>query len=422
MIPLRIAAAIGLPALAVVGALTVASAGTADPAGACTMGSSYTTDLVVAVDGAPQAAAGPGVFGPYAVSLCRTEGNGPGSTSTYNFSVQRVATGPSGGPGGGPGGPGGGGGTTGLIAEDAGKTFSIGFTPQAGDTPLAAEGKANIQSFGIDSTRANAVTLTAQPLGFADIQGCTDMPVNCVTSRPTASFYNPANLSGAIRYSAASGEGAAGFSDLPGLTTSSGAYIFFVWASCPTNTTRDQSFSGLKVDLGGPHFMPDGSVNSTLLKAYIPAIAVASCFGATPQAYAQNAQVTRTENGTTTTGTTGAAADPGLQYVIAATDAGVTISVPQVTFSSPTYDMSTKSGKSLAKVKKTTAALTKAAKVSKPSGGSVAIVVAKSSKKVCVSTPTTVFGFGKGTCNYSAVSYSKAGKKVKSVKGSFKVK
>ena len=422
MIPLRLAAAICLPSLALVSAFSLASTAAADAPGTCTMGSPYTTDLAVSVDGAAQASSGPGVFGPYAVSLCRVEGNGPGSTSTYNFSAQRVATGPSVGPGGGPGGPGGGGGTTGLTAEDAGKTFSIGFTPQAGDTPLAAEGKANIQSFGIDSTHANAVTLTAQPLGFADIQGCMDMPVNCVTSHPTASFYNPANLSGAIRYSTASGEGAAGFSDLPGLTTSSGAYIFFVWASCPTNTNRDQSFSGLKVDLGGPHLMPDGSVNSTLLKAYIPAVAVASCFGATTQAYAQNAQVTRTENGTTTTGTTGATADPGLQYVIAATDAGVTISVPQVTFSSPSYDMSTKSGKSLAKVKKTTAALTKAAKVSKPSGGSVAIVVAKSSKKVCVSTPTTVFGFGKGTCNYSAVSYSKAGKKMKSVKGSFKVK
>jgi len=245
MIPLRLAAAIGLPSLALVGAFSLASTAAADAPGTCTMGSPYTTDLAVSVDGAAQASARPGVFGPYAVSLCRVEGNGPGSTSTYNFSVQRVQGN-------------GGNGATGLTADDAGKTFSIGFTPQAGDTPLAAEGKANIQSFGIDSTHANAVTLTAQPLGFSDIQGCMDMPVNCVTSHPTASFYNPANLSGAIRYSTASGEGAAGFSDLPGLTTSSGAYIFFVWASCPTNTNRDQSFSGLKVDLGGPHLMPDG--------------------------------------------------------------------------------------------------------------------------------------------------------------------
>ena len=77
-----------------------------------------------------------------------------------------------------------------------------------------------------------------------------------------------------------------------------------MWASCPTNGMRDQSFSGLKVDLGGPHLMPDGSVNTTMLKAYLPASAVASCFGATPQAYAQNAQVTRSENGTTATAST----------------------------------------------------------------------------------------------------------------------
>ena len=418
MKPSRMAAVLGLPAIALAGAVAISGTAAADPPGACTVGTPYTTDLTVSVDGAPLAASGPGVFGPYAVSLCRTEGNGPGSTSTYNFSVQRVAAGPSGGPGG----PGGGSGTTGLTDDDAGKTFGIGFTPQAGDTPLAAEGKANIQSFGVDAAHANAVTLTAQPLGFADIQGCMDMPVNCVVSHPTASFYNPANLTGAIRYSTPSGEGAAGFNDLPGLTTSSGAYIFFVWASCPTNATGDPSFSGLKVDLGGPHLMPDGSLNTTMLKAYIPAQAVASCFGATPQAYAQNAQVTRTENGTSTAGSTGAGADPGLQYVITPTDAGVTISVPQVTFSAPTYDMSTRSGKSLAKVKKSSTVLAKAAKVSKPSGGSVSIVVAKASKKVCVATPTTVYGFGKGTCNYSAVSYSKAGKKVKSAKGSFKVK
>ena len=417
MNPSRVAAAV-IPAAILAGALALTATASADQPGTCTMGSPYTTDLAVTVDGAPQASTSPGVFGPYAVSLCRTAGSGPGSTSTYNFSVQRVAAGPSAGPGG----PGGGTGTTGLTADDAGKTFGISFTPQEGDTPLAAEGKANIQSFGIDAAHGNAVTRGAQPLGFADIQGCMDMPVNCVTSHPTATFYNPANLSGAVRYATASGEGAAGFNDLPGLTTSSGAYIFFVWASCPTRATGDPSFSGLKVDLGGPHLMPDGSLNTTMLKAYIPAQAVASCFGATPQAYAQNAQVTRTENGTTTPGSTGAGADPGLQYVITPTDAGVTISVPQVTFSAPTYDMSTKSGKSLAKVKRSSTALARAAKVSKPSGGSVSIVVAKASKKVCVATPTTVYGFGKGTCSYSAVSYSRAGKKLKSAKGSFKVK
>jgi len=48
--------------------------------------------------------------------------------------------------------------------------------------------------------------------------------------------------------------------------------------------------------------------------------------------------------------------------------------------------------------------------------------VARSSKKVCSSTPSTVFVFGKDTCNYSDESYSQAGKTVKSAKGSFKVK
>ena len=163
--------------------LTLATGATADPPGACMQGVPYDSGLTLSVDGQAQAQSGPGVFGPYAVSLCRVQGQGQagnGGTNTYNFSVQRAQ----------------GNNAVGLTADDTAKSFTITFTPTDGDTPLAAEGKANITAFTIDAANANAVSLTASPLGFADIQGCQEMPTQCVTDHPTASFYNPANLTG----------------------------------------------------------------------------------------------------------------------------------------------------------------------------------------------------------------------------------
>lgn len=98
------------------------------------------------------------------VTLCRVSGSGPGSTSTYNFSVGRVSNGAQ----------------SELTADDASKSFVIIFTPQAGDTPLTAEGKANIDGFVVDPANANTVTLTAHTIGFADINGCPVMPLQCV--------------------------------------------------------------------------------------------------------------------------------------------------------------------------------------------------------------------------------------------------
>jgi len=400
-----------LPRLAViamiaVGVLASGPVVQADPAGTCTMGSSYTTGVTLTVNGAPQAPSIAGVYGDYTLAVCRSAGTGPGSTSTYGFSVGRNAAGAE----------------SDLLATDYDSSFVITFTPQAGDRPLTAEGKARITSFVVDAASANAVTLTARPIAFATINGCGTMPTQCVVDHPTANSFRAANLTGAIRYADAAGNGATGFSDLPGLATSSGAFMFFVWASCPTNATRDQSFSGLKIDLGSPHFQPDGALNVGSLVAYIPAAAVASCFGATPQAYALAAAVTRTEAGVTTAASTTVGADTGLHYVMTADDAGVTISFPDVTFSQPTYGMSTKGGRSLARTMKKSSVLARSLGVKTPRGGSLRVTIARSSKKVCVAGSTAVYGFGKGVCSYTVQALSAAGVVQKSKQGSFKVR
>ena len=399
---MRVARLVALAAALLSAALVLAPGALADPPGTCTMGVPYDGGLTVSVDGVAQTKTATGVYGPYAVSLCRVTAE----TSTYNVSVNRV---------------GGGGDQADLEASDLDASFRLAFTPQAGDTPLTAELKGRGDSFAIDPYDANRVTITARPIGFADIWSCTDPPLQCAIEHPIASAYHAANLSGAVRYMTADGTGGAGFTDLPGLVTSSGAYVFFVWASCPTNPRRDQSYSGLKIDLGGPHFRADGTTpNVGSVAAFIPAAAVASCFGASPQAYAASARITRTEGGVTRTATEGATADDGLHYVLDATDAGVTISIPEVTFSQPTYRFGTKRGRSLARGTRTAVALARALHVTKTASQRFALT--SRSRGVCAAGGAALYGFARGTCRYTLTVRSATGRKVKAKRGSFRVR
>lgn len=387
--------------IAIVGliaALAAAPAALADPPGTCPMGTPFDGDLAVSVDGVDQAHPVDGVFGPYAVSLCRDVAVGASGTDTYSFSVGRVS----------PGGD-----QADLVAADLDRTFSLSFTPQAGDTPLTAEVKGRAESFAIDALAANRVTLTAKPIAFATINGCPTAPAQCIVDHPSANAYHDANLSGAVRYMTADGAGAAGFDDLPGLTTSSGAFMYFVWASCPTNPMSDQTYNGLRIDLGGPHFLPDGTTpNTTSVSAFIPAPALLACFGVTPRAYAANALVTRTEAGATAAAAT-TGGDSGLVYEITADDSGVTIGVPAVTFSKPRYAFG------VARVSRRIAVLARRAGVAKPKGGSLKVVVA--SRKVCIASVTTLYGFKRGTCRYTVKAMSKRGRVVATERGTLRV-
>ena len=81
-----------------------------------------------------------------------------------------------------------------------------------------------------------------------------------------------------------------------------------------------------------------------MLEAIIPEATIASCFGGTAEELAEGMSMTRTEAGATenvipsqTTSTT------GLQYTTSVANGAVTVSVPSMTFSQPTYRMTLKS-------------------------------------------------------------------------------
>jgi len=372
------------------------------------MGAVYTTDLSFAVDGVEQAVSTPNVYGDYVVDVCRNSQTSMSDTqhqNTYSFTVQRGNEY----------------GDQDLTAEDLAKTFTLSFTPVAGEVPLVAEGHVSIESFAISAALGNRITLTLKPIGYSDIWSCATGPIQCVVEHTQADNDKVAYIGGGVRYKDVHGWGAPGFGDLPGMTWSSAGFLFFLRASCPASVNHDDSFSGLNVDLGGPHLRADGELNIGSVVAFLPAAAVAGCFGGSPQAFVASAQVTRTENHRTQTATTGGTADPGLQYVLTATDAGVTLSIPNVTFSQPTYKMKTKHG-SLARTTKTVSSLVKASKLVKPSHGSLRFVIASASKRICIATKVKVYGFKTGTCKYTVTSYNSKGKKVKSKASSFKVR
>ena len=399
---MRAARLVALAVSALVAALVLAPGALADAPGTCPMGTPFDGGLTVSVDGVAQTKTATGVYGPYAVSLCRSVAVGANGTDTYNFSVGRV---------------GGGGDQSDLVAGDLDSSFQLAFTPQAGDTPLTLEAKARADGFAIDAAHGDKVTVTAKPISFATLNGCATGPEQCLLDHPAANAFYAANLTGAVRYMTASGEGAAGFDDLPGLITSSSAFEFFVWASCPANPLHYSAYTGLKIDLGSPHFLPDGTTpNTGMVDAFIPASAVQSCFGVTPQAYAASALVTRTENGATAAASTTAGADPGLVFTISADDTGVAIGIPEVTFSQPSY------GFGRAKTRKRIAALARKAGVRKPKGGSLRVAVASKSRSVCIASVDTVYGTAKGTCRYTVKAVSRKGKVVKAKRGTFKVR
>jgi len=396
-------------AVAVAAAAFTAPNAVADAPGSCTNGTDVAVsgNLTLRVDGVdqPTTVQTPGVYGDYAVSLCRWSQTGPGATNIYSWSVQAMNHNPSLAV------------PMDLDASSLTKTFVLAFTPNAGDRILTLEAKANATSFAVDAAHGNRVTITARPLGFSDIWGndCPSgtTPLACAAAVSVASTDHVANLTGAVRYAAPDGTGLAGFSSVPGMITSSAAYVFFVWVTCPAPGSA-MTADGIKVDLGGPHFKHDGTTpNTSVESVFLPADAIATCFGSSPQAFAASAQITRTENGVTQVGSTSTSVAAGLQYTISATDAGATISIPEVTFSQPTYKFRPKGGRNLARKALALTSVAKTAHLSVPAKGRIAAAVATSTKRtLCTATAKTLYEFGKAGkyCAFTLKSYRSNGK------------
>ena len=299
-----------------------------------------------------------------------------------------------------------------LTAADAEKLFEVSFTPEAGDVPSTAEGYMRGQSFTIGST----VTIVAKPI--VNLSLVDDPNRSCERKEFTDSVCVARSASRDlaslliifVRFDTSSSR--SDFSKLTGAMVSSSANLFEVRVSglCPAESSDtsegNESVSSesahsvafdstsLEIKMVGPHFKLDGkTLNTGMLEAIIPEATIASCFGGTAEELAEGMSMTRTEAGATenvipsqTTSTT------GLQYTTSVANGAVTVSVPSMTFSQPTYKMTLKSTAKKLAAKPT---------VAKPTGVSWKI----SNKKVTVTAKAT-----KGV-TYKVAATLKTGKK-----------
>ena len=384
----------------------------ADTPGDCAVGDPVdvaAANITMSVDDVAQPADkdNPGAFGDYTLSLCKDSDN-----MVYSANVGKLdpdSDVPS---------------SMDLELVDLDSNFVISFTPLAGDLPLEAEGQAQIDGFTIDA-KTNRVTITASPQEISTLQDCQTTPLECSTSEDTATDDYPAQLNIDTRFAHGTA-GAAGYAAVKGMTFSAGAFAYDMNASCPNDPKGSKSFSGIKIDLGGPHFQSDGETeNEGYAQVVLPAATVASCFGGTTADFAKNILMSRTEVGKTVAMTDAKVAttpDAGLNYTVASTADKVVITIDTVTFSQPTYLISKKaSAPAKAKVTKKIADLAASLKLALPAKGSFQVVIAAASKAVCSVSGTNVLGTAKGTCKYTLNSLSSKGKTVKSANGSFVV-
>ena len=250
-----------------------------------------------------------------------------------------------------------------LTAADAEKLFEVSFTPEAGDVPTTAEGYMRGQSFTIGST----VTIAAKPI--VNLSLVDDPNRSCERKEFTDSVCVARSASRDlaslliifVRFDTSSSR--SDFSKLTGAMVSSAANIYEVRVSgmCPAESsdkskgnesvTSESAHSAafdstsLEIKMVGPHFKFDGkTLNIGMLEAVIPQATITSCFGGTAEELAAAMSMTRTEAGATenvipsqTTSTT------GLQYITSVANGALTVSVPSITFSQPTYRMTLKS-------------------------------------------------------------------------------
>ena len=298
-----------------------------------------------------------------------------------------------------------------LTAADAEKLFEVTFTPKAGDVPTTAEGYMRGQTFTIGST----VTIAAKPIvnmskvddpnRLCDRKEFTDSA--CIARSATRDLASLLIIY--VRFDTSSSP--SDFSKLTGAMVSSSANLYEVRVSglCPAESSDtsegDESVTSesahsaafdstsLEIKMVGPHFKLDGkTLNTGMLEAIIPEATIASCFGGTAEELAEGMSMTRTEAGATENVIPSLTSTTGLQYTTSVANGAVTVSVPSMTFSQPTYKMTLKSTAKKLAAKPT---------VAKPTGVSWKI----SNKKVTVTAKAT-----KGV-TYKVAATLKTGKK-----------
>lgn len=396
-------------------------------------------DLTVSLNGTPltEVSTVPSVFStstqPYIVSLCRNLDTS-GMNNDYFFNVlpaifesgSYVASD--------------------FSSADVVDVFTLSFSVLSGDVPLEVEAHGKISSYNVSASSGTQVTVSVSPLQFNDIYGCPpdattpssiegccltqsimvgsvsgpETPEECAARVEVASD-DATQLWGSVRFETSTGVGSGTYNNLVGMQVSAASYVYYTGASCPT-ANPGQSEQGIHVDLGGPHYTTDGVTPATgWLNVYIPAAAIAQCFGTTPQHYVDNMLITRTELGSTTTLPPGVDPGTGDYYTVTADATGVRFVFPTVTYSQPTYKIDSAKGKALDHTSATFVALEKKSGEKLPTKGHWVVAV-KAGSKVCVAGVSAIFGYAKGTCSYTVSAVSSTGHVAAVKSGSFAVK
>jgi len=209
------------------------------------------------------------------------------------------------------------------------RTFAVGFTFPKGTSATSAELNGDVKSYTIGKNSRD-VTLVVQPVAVTS--GTDDDPAPLQDSR--------SRITGGIRVQPA-GEAASNTKGM-WIGASANRYIVSMSGSCPPIGDGGASAPGapgpLSVRMWAPHltagtFAPV-TTNRGSLKAFFPAATASACFnGALVADIVRAIEVSRTEAGSTSE----TELDRGSDYTVSEIEGGLLVTVPEVTFSSPTY-------------------------------------------------------------------------------------
>lgn len=306
------------------------------------VGNTVTTGATLTVDGSANTGGG----ATYGAQVCKS------SQGLYNFMVGRLA-------------PSGGGGYTineTGVAGDVGKVYALTFTLTGGDQPTSAEVYGNMTGYTI---AGQTVTVTGTPGQLTQINyGGASAYAACNAAPFTGTYAgglcaaipcglgstdcvdDVATFHGSVRSAATASP------TLSGMYISSAVNLYQVsLTNCAgvsygrrlqrgRPATRQDGGANrpaptLDVQMIGPHYKASSNtLNTGSLKAFIPFALMQACFGTDAATVAQQMGVTRAEGGIDTS------LVAGTNFTVTAGVGGLTVSVPTITFSSPTYKIS----------------------------------------------------------------------------------
>ncbi len=219
-----------------------------------------------------------------------------------------------------------------LGAENLDRTFTLGFQLAEGESATSAELYADVQSYTIGENGRD-ITLALKPVAVTSGTDGDD---------PTPLQDNSSSVIGGIRFNT-TGSPAHGIVGM-WIGASANRYSVELSGSCPSWQSGAPSGSdapgSIAVRLWAPHLtagtLAPVTTNTGSLKAFIPEAIASACFGGASVADIVAAlEVARSEASEGTTALT-----PGSQFTASAVSGGLLITVPTVTFSSPTYRIS----------------------------------------------------------------------------------